>query len=107
MADQPPQQPPATPPKGPPKLQIKLDEPTAQGVYSNMVLIHSNDSEFMLDFCFVQPHQPLATVRARVITSPRHIKRFLKILTQQMDRWEETHGEIGALAPGEAEGAYH
>lgn len=106
MADQPPQQPPAQP-KGPPELQIKLDEPTAQGVYSNMVLIHSNDSEFMLDFCFVQPHQPLAAVRSRVITSPRHIKRFLKILTQQMDRWEQVHGEIGPLTPGEAEGAYH
>ena len=103
MADQPQQPAPAQPPQ----LQIKLDEVTAQGVYTNMVLIHSNDSEFTLDFCFVQPHQPFATVRSRVITSPRHIKRFLRILGQQLDRWENLHGEIGPLNPGEAEGQYH
>jgi hypothetical protein len=103
MADAP--QPPVPP--QPPKLQIKLDEVTAHGVYANMVLIHSNDSEFTLDFCFVQPHQPLASVRTRVITSPRHIKRFLKILGQQLDRWEKLHGEIGPLTPGEPEGNYH
>jgi hypothetical protein len=100
-----PQQPPVPP--QPPKLQIKLDETTAHGVYTNMVLIHSNDSEFTLDFCFVQPHQPFASVRSRVITSPRHIKRFLKILTQQLDRWEKLHGELGPLTPSEAESSYH
>ncbi|MBI4917398.1 MAG: DUF3467 domain-containing protein [Acidobacteria bacterium] len=103
MAD--PQQP--VPPAQPTKLQIKLDEPIAHGVYANMVLIHSNDSEFTLDFCHIHPHQPLASVRARVITSPRHVKRFLRILTQQLDRWEKMHGEIGQLTPGEAEGSYH
>ena len=69
---------PGQPPAQPRKIQIKLDETISHGVYSNMVLIHSNDAEFTLDFCFVQPHQPFAAVRSRVITSPRHIKRFLK-----------------------------
>lgn len=101
MNDQPPAK---QPPK---KIQIKLDEPVANGIYSNMVLIHSNDSEFTLDFCFVQPHQPFASVRSRVITSPRHIKRFLKILGDQVSRWEDTHGEIGPVAPTGDEGTYH
>lgn len=90
-----------------PKIQIKVDEATANGVYSNMVILHSNDSEFTLDFCFVQPHQPFASVRSRVVTSPRHVKRLLRILSDQMERWERRHGEIGPLESGGAEGAYH
>jgi hypothetical protein len=105
MAD--PQQPTPPAPPQPTKLQIKLEEAVAHGVYANMVLIHSNDSEFTLDFCHIHPHQPLASVRARVITSPRHVKRFLRILSQQLDRWEKMHGEIGPLTPSEAEGSYH
>jgi hypothetical protein len=105
-----PQQPqqPAAPPQ-PKKLQIQVDQFTSQGVYSNMMFIHSNDSEFTLDFLFVPPTNPVATVRARVISSPRHIKRFLRILEKQVDRWETMHGEIdiGPLPPGEPEGAYH
>ncbi len=96
--------------QGPPqprKIQIKLDEPVANGVYSNMVLIHWNDSEFTLDFCFVQPHQPFASVRSRIITAPRHVKRLLRILQEQVDRWEGVHGEIGPVTPAGDEGAYH
>ena len=68
MSDHP--KPPTADPAGR-ELQIDLDEVTAQGAYSNLVLINHNDNEFVLDFAYVQPGAPRARVRSRVISSPK------------------------------------
>jgi hypothetical protein len=91
MADHP--KPPAADPAGP-QLQIDLDEVTAQGAYSNLVLINHNDSEFVLDFAYLQPGAPRARVRSRVISSPRHTKRLLRALEFNVRRYEERFGKI-------------
>jgi hypothetical protein len=87
---------PPRPPDGPP-IQIDLDEVTAQGAYSNLVLINHSDSEFVIDFAFLQPAAPRARVRARIIASPRHTKRFLQALKANLDRYEERFGAIEEL----------
>ena len=48
-----------------PQIQIDLDEVTAQGAYSNLVLINHNENEFVLDFAYLQPAAPRARVRSR------------------------------------------
>ena len=95
MADQPkgPSGDPATPP-GAPQIQIDVDETTAQGAYSNLVLINHNENEFVLDFAYIQPSAPRARVRARVISSPRHTKRLLAALKKNVERYEERFGTI-------------
>ena len=60
-------------PKPPPadlQLQIQLDDDVAQGQYVNMALVNHTETEFVLDFIYVQPQQPKAKVRSRVITNP-------------------------------------
>ena len=57
-----------------PEMQIEIDDATAQGAYSNLAMIAHSDSEFILDFIFVQPQAARAKVRARVLTSPAHAK---------------------------------
>jgi hypothetical protein len=83
-------------PPGPeaPQLQIDLDEVTAQGAYSNLVLINHNDNEFVLDFAYLQPGAPRARVRSRVISSPRHTKRLLRALEYNVRKYEERFGKI-------------
>ena len=76
------------------QLQIDLDEVTAQGAYSNLVLINHNDNEFVLDFAYLQPGAPRARVRSRVISSPRHTKRLLRALEFNIRRYEERFGKI-------------
>jgi hypothetical protein len=90
MADHPkaPQEPTA------PQIQIDVDDTTAQGSYSNLVLINHNDNEFVLDFAFLQPAAPRARVRARIISSPRHTKRLLRALEHNLRRYEERFGKI-------------
>ena len=95
MADQPkgPANEPAAP-AGAPQIQIDVDETTAQGAYSNLVLINHNENEFVLDFAFVQPGAPRAKIRARLISSPRHTKRLLAALQKNIERFEARFGTI-------------
>ena len=82
-----------------PQLQIDLDEVTAQGAYSNLVLINHNDNEFVLDFAYIQPTTPRARVRARIIASPRHAKRLLRALEYNVRKYEERFGKIDEPDP--------
>ena len=87
------QQPPAPPPK-PPGIQLQIDDVTAQGLYTNLVMINHSENEFVLDFAYLQPSSPAAKVRARIISSPRHTKRLLLALQKNVQRYEERFGVI-------------
>ena len=41
-------------------LQIQLDDDVANGTYVNMALVNHTETEFTLDFIYVQPQQPKA-----------------------------------------------
>jgi hypothetical protein len=90
---------PPSPPEGLPQIQIDIDEATAQGAYSNLVLLNHNDNEFVLDFAYVQPGAPRARVRARMIFSPRHAKRLARALETNIRRYEERFGRIVDVEP--------
>ncbi len=91
------------------KLQIQLDDEVAQGVYANLAVINHSDAEFCLDFIFVQPQAPQAKVRSRVVLTPKHAKRLLGALHENLRNFEQQHGsiEVGG-ADGEVKlGEYH
>ena len=86
------------------QVQIQVDDDTSQGVYSNFALVSHTDAEFTLDFAYLQPQAPRAKVRARVITSPKHVKRLIQALQDNLAKYEAIHGAIEAspqLPPGE------
>lgn len=91
------------------KLEIQLDEDVAQGAYVNLAMVNHNESEFVVDFVFVQPQAPRAKVRSRVILSPQHAKRFVAALQGNIGRYEQNFGEIAPVAQqeNEASGDYH
>jgi len=91
------------------KLEIQLDEDVAQGAYVNLAVVNHNESEFVVDFIFVQPQAPRAKVRSRVILSPQHAKRFVAALQDNVGRYEQNFGEIAPAAQPEDEptGHYH
>lgn len=76
------------------QLQIDLDPQTAQGVFVNLAMVNHTETEFTLDFMYVQPQAPKATVRARVITTPKHLKRLLFALQENLDKFEDRFGEV-------------
>ncbi len=81
------------PPEGQ-HIQLQLDDVLSQGVYSNIVLLNHSENEFVFDFAYLQPANPVARVRARVISSPRHTKRLLRALQKNVERYEERFGTI-------------
>lgn len=82
------------------KLEIQIDEATAQGIYSNLGIINHTDSEFTIDFVYIQPQSPQGKVRARIITSPRHAKRLLLALEENVRRFEANFGVIEPAPAG-------
>ena len=81
------------------QLRIEIDEPTARGVYTNLALITHSETEFVLDFLFLQPQAAAAKVLARLVSSPLHAKRLLWALKDNLEKYE---ARFGAIEPGEA-----
>lgn len=76
------------------KLEVQMDDTIACGQYINMVVVNHNDSEFVIDCIYVQPQAPKAKVQSRLITSPRHAKRLLLALQNNIQSYEKNFGEI-------------
>lgn len=82
-----------------PQINIELDEKTAEGTYSNLVMIAHSAEEFILDFIRVMPGVPKARVKNRIIVTPQHAKRLLHALAENIERFERSHGEISQHGP--------
>lgn len=78
------------------QIQIKIDDDVAQGVYANLATISHSQGEFTFDFIYLQPQAPKGKVRARVVTSPSHAKRFSKALQDNIAKHEARFGAIKA-----------
>ncbi|MEM6531273.1 MAG: DUF3467 domain-containing protein [Myxococcota bacterium] len=85
------------------QIQIQIDEETAQGRYVNLAVVNHTETEFTFDMLYLQPQQPKATVRARLISSPKHAKRVLSALQENVRRYEERFGEIELAGPNPAD----
>lgn len=102
MADEPKKAPP-----GKPQLAIKLEDHMARGAYANVVFLHSNDAEFVLDFIFMEPQRRGGQVVSRIVTNPRTAKRLLQGLGEAVRVFEERFGEIPTADGGPGQGTYH
>ncbi|MGB8953262.1 MAG: DUF3467 domain-containing protein [Candidatus Aminicenantales bacterium] len=76
------------------KIDIKVDEHTALGQYSNLAAIRHSKEEFIFDFAFLFPDGPMGKLVARIILSPAHVKRFQEALDSNLRRYEENFGSI-------------
>ncbi len=78
-------------PKG---VKISLEDGVAGGRYTNLQIIAMSETEFILDFGFVQPQEPRGSIHSRVIMSPRRAKGLLRALQERIAAYEERFGEI-------------
>ena len=85
---------PQTPPKRPGK-RISIDIPKElEAVYANVAFISHTPAEVVLDFAQVLPRSNRGKVVSRVIMSPQHAKRMLSALTDNIERFEKSFGNI-------------
>ena len=81
------------------QIQLQIDDNIAQGMYVNMAMLNHNETEFVIDFIYVQPQAPKAVVRARVINSPKHMKRLMMALQDNVAKYEAQFGKIDISGP--------
>jgi hypothetical protein len=81
------------------QIHIELKEDVAQGTYSNLAIITHSSSEFVLDFVRVMPGISKAEVKSRVILTPEHAKRLLNALSDNIEKYEKSHGPIKKIEP--------
>lgn len=81
----------------PNQLNIEISEEVAEGNYSNLAIITHSHAEFVIDFVNVMPGTPKSKVKSRVILTPQHAKRFMKALTEYVNRFEQINGKIQDL----------
>src|SRR6476659_1976650 len=79
------------------QLQIQLDDDVANGQYINMALVNHTETEFTLDFIYVQPQQPKAKVRSRIISNPQHMTRLVLAMQDNLAKFEAKFGTIELL----------
>jgi hypothetical protein len=74
------------------KINIKARDEELKGSYSNLMQILHTKEEFILDFFLAFP--PQGILSSRIIMSPRHVKRMIKALQNNIDNYE---GKFGAI----------
>ena len=76
--------------------EIKVNFPPhlQGGVYSNNMVVSHTKEEFIMDFMMVAP--PVGTVMSRVIISPGHVKRMIRALQDNVQKYEARFGTIQA-----------
>jgi hypothetical protein len=79
------------------QLNIEISEEVAEGNYANLAVITHSHSEFVIDFVNVMPGTPKSKVKARIILTPQHAKRFMKALTDNITRFEAANGKVQDL----------
>ncbi|AXY77849.1 DUF3467 domain-containing protein [Paraflavitalea soli] len=79
------------------QLNIEISEEIAEGVYANLAIITHSHAEFVIDFVNVMPGTPKSKVKSRIILTPQHAKRFMKALTENVNRFESLNGKIQDL----------
>jgi len=76
------------------EIKIKVRDEDLKGVYSNLMQIFNNKEEFVLDFFMVSP--PQGILSSRVIVGPSHVKRMVRVLSNSIERYEQSFGKIEA-----------
>jgi hypothetical protein len=79
------------------QINIEITEEVAEGTYANLAIITHSHAEFVIDFVNVMPGTPKSKVKSRIIFTPQHAKRFMKALTENVQRYEAANGTIKDL----------
>lgn len=77
-------------------LNVKIADEELKGRYANLVRITHTREEFILDYINMVP--PQGAVTARVITSPGHLKRLIRALSDNLHLYEQKFGQVQEAA---------
>jgi len=71
-----------------------MSDETAQGIFANLAVMNHTESEFVMDFVYLQPNAPRGKVRSRIIMTPEQLKKFNFALQDNIQKYEKNYGKI-------------
>lgn len=74
------------------EIEIKAKDEVLEGTYANMAQVSHTKEEFVIDFASVFP--PQGTLNSRIIVSPGHMKRIIRAMKENVERYEEQFGPV-------------
>lgn len=74
------------------RLDVKIGDEELKGRYANLVRVSHTREEFILDFINFVP--PQGAVTARVMMSPGHVKRLVRALSENIQRYQSQFGDV-------------
>jgi hypothetical protein len=79
------------------QLRARIDDAVAEGIYVNFGSIVHNRSEFILDLGRMVPGRPEVKILTRILTTPLHAKQLCRALSQNLEQYEKSFGEIQGM----------
>ncbi len=88
-----------------PQIEIEMPKEEQQGKYANLAVITHGPNDFFIDAILLSPNTPKARVQSRIIMTPENAKQLLFALQQNVQKYEQTFGEIKMKMPVNAQAA--
>ena len=76
----------------PQQIPINTVDEMSRGRFSNTMLVTHGPEEFIMDFLLQSPNG--AHLVSRLIVTPGHMKRIVRALQENLDKFEDRFGEI-------------
>lgn len=77
--------------------RLAIQDTQLGGCYANNAVIMHTREEFVLNF--LARFQPTSVLTARVLASPSHIRRIVKVLEARLQMYEKTFGKLQDSPP--------
>lgn len=81
----------------PEPMPINTNDEMSRGRYSNMMLVAHGPEEFIMDWLLQSPNG--GHLVSRIIVTPGHMKRIVKALEENLEKYEMECGEIRLAEP--------
>ena len=78
-------------------IRLRIDDAVAEGVYVNFGSVAHNRSEFILDLGRIVPGKTEVKILTRILSTPLHAKQLCRALTQNIEQYEKSYGEIQGM----------
>lgn len=77
------------------QIPINTADELSRGRFSNTMLVTHGPEEFIMDFLLQSPNG--AHLVSRVIVTPGHMKRIVRALQENLEKYEGRFGEIRSV----------
>jgi len=78
--------------KEPQSISINTGDEISRGRYSNTMLVTHGPEEFIIDWLLQSPNG--AHLVSRIMVTPGHMKRIVKALQENLEKYEQNFGVI-------------